>query len=258
MTELVSIIMPAYNSARFIRESIDSVLAQTYTEWELLIVDDCSTDNTKEVVQSYSDERIHYFKTPHNSGSGVARNMGIEAAKGRYIAFIDGDDWWYPEKLERQIAFMQDNKYDFTCTWYEDAREDLTPYHISRPHDTQNLKYMRFGNEVGTPGVIFDTYRFGKVFMPNYRKAQDWGLWLRILNKVDYLHVCPFVSFKYRHNADSATHNKWKMFKAVMTIYQEELHYSYFKAIIIFTFGFMPRNIKRKIERFVTRNVPNA
>ena len=260
MKELVSIIMPTYNCERFIKESIDSVLAQTYSAWELLIVDDCSTDNTWEYIQkaSIKDQRIRVFKTLHNSGSGVARNIGIEAANGCYIAFIDGDDWWYPEKLEKQLTFMQENKYEFSCTWYEDAHEDLTPYHISRPHDPQDLKYVRSGNEVGTPGVIYDTRRIGKVYMPNYRKAQDWGLWLRILQKVDYLHVLPIVSFKYRHNADSATQNKWKMIKAVMTVYQDELHYSKIRAIIAFVLGFMPRNIKRKIERFTSRNIPNA
>ena len=112
--ELVSIIMPAYNCGRFIKESIDSVLAQTYTNWELLIVDDCSTDNTKAIVSTYDDKRIRYMRNPQNMGAALTRNKALREAKGRYIAFLDADDMWLPEKLERQIAFMQDNGFYFT------------------------------------------------------------------------------------------------------------------------------------------------
>lgn len=251
MTDLVSIIMPAYNCEHFIEESIRSVLAQTYTKWELLIVDDCSTDNTWTILQAQAakDNRIRIFRQPQNAGSGKARNKGIEEAKGRYIAFLDSDDWWYSTKLQKQLDFMQSHQYEFTCTWYEDAKTDLTPYHISRPKDKQNFRYMRYGNEVGTPGVIIDTQRIGKIYMPDFRRGQDWCLWLRILQHVDYLRVCPFVSFKYRHNDASVTRNKWVMVKAVMNIYQNELHYSFPHALYVFAFGFMPRNIYRKLHQ---------
>lgn len=247
----VSIIMPTYNSARFIKESIDSVLSQTYTNWELLIVDDCSTDETWRELQQISqkENRIHTFRTKKNAGSGIARNIGIREAKGRYIAFIDSDDWWYPMKLQKQLDFMYQGGYEFTCTWYEDADINLTPYHVSRPHDKQDFAYMRCGNEVGTPGVIYDTARIGKIYMPDYRRAQDWGLWLRIATKVDYLHVCPFVSFKYRHNEKSVTQNKWKMAQAVINVYKNELHYSSLRAWLVFLFRFMPRNILRKLKK---------
>lgn len=111
MTEdygLVSIITPSYNSSRFISQTIESILSQTYTNWELLITDDCSTDKTREIVKSYQrkDPRIKFFQLKENSGPGVARNHSIEMAKGRFIAFCDSDDRWYPEKLEKQLAFM--------------------------------------------------------------------------------------------------------------------------------------------------------
>lgn len=247
--ELVSIIMPAYDASQYIKESIDSVLAQTYQNWELLIVDDCSTDKTAEVVALFNDRRIMLYKTPRNSGAGIARNIGICKAKGRYIAFIDGDDWWYPEKLEKQLAFMQQHHYEFTCTWYEDSDINLTPYHVSRPHDKQDFAYMRCGNEVGTPGVIYDAARIGKIFMPEYHRGEDWTTWLNILQKVDYLHVCPFVSFKYRHNEKSVTQNKWKMAQAVINVYKNELHYSSLRAWLVFLFRFMPRNISRKLKK---------
>lgn len=249
--ELVSIIMPTYNCSRFIREAIDSVVTQTYTNWELLIVDDCSTDDTWEQLQAIAakDLRIRIFQMPQNGGSGKARNKGIEEAKGRYIAFLDSDDWWYPAKLQNQLNYMETNLYEFTCTWYEDAKIDLTAYHISRPRDKQNFRFMRYGNEVGTPGVIYDTARIGKIYMPDFRRGQDWGLWLRILRQVDYLYVCPFVSFKYRHNDESVTRNKWKMVQAVIDVYKNELGYSPLRAWTVFLFRFMPRNILRKLRK---------
>ena len=122
----VSIIMPYYNAAKYIRETVEAIMAQTYKDWELIIVDDCSpAPETAEVLKMIFalDERIKVLKTESNGGAGLARNVGIEAAKGEYLAFCDSDDWWYPTKLEEQLKFMQDNNYPFTCTWYEDANE---------------------------------------------------------------------------------------------------------------------------------------
>lgn len=107
MEELVSIIMPSYNTANFIGATIGSVLIQTYKNWELLIVDDCSTDNTDEIVSRYDDERIIYLKNAKNSGAAISRNIALENAKGKWIAFLDSDDLWYPTKLEEQIKFMK-------------------------------------------------------------------------------------------------------------------------------------------------------
>ena len=107
MNELVSIIMPSYNTAKFISETIDSVLAQTYENWELIIVDDCSKDDTDTVVARYTDPRIRYLKNEVNSGAAVSRNRALREAKGRWIAFLDSDDLWTPEKLQKQIRFME-------------------------------------------------------------------------------------------------------------------------------------------------------
>ena len=124
MDELVSIIMPSYNTARFISETIESVLAQTYTNWELIIVDDCSTDNTDEVVAAFSDERIRYLKNEKNSGAAVSRNYALREARGRWIAFLDSDDLWHPEKLEKQIIFMESGDYSFSYTDYIQIDEE--------------------------------------------------------------------------------------------------------------------------------------
>ena len=116
MGELVSIIMPSYNTELFISDTIKSVLAQTYTNWELIIVDDYSTDHTDDVVNSFSDERIHYYKNSCNKGAALSRNRALRKAKGKWIAFLDSDDLWMPQKLEMQIAFMKENGYLFSST----------------------------------------------------------------------------------------------------------------------------------------------
>ena len=122
MKDLVSIIVPSYNCAKYLPDTINSVLAQTYTNWEMLIVDDCSTDNSEEVIKSFGDPRIRYLKNEKNSGAAISRNYALREAKGRWIAFLDSDDMWMPEKLSHQIAFMEENGYDFPV--YYDVNSD--------------------------------------------------------------------------------------------------------------------------------------
>ena len=121
MNDLVSIIMPSYNTSNYIEASIESVRHQTYENWELIIVDDCSTDDTDEVVRPFlSDRRIRYLKNEQNSGAAISRNWALREAKGKWIAFLDSDDLWLPEKLEKQVAFMEQNGYHFSYTNYEE------------------------------------------------------------------------------------------------------------------------------------------
>ena len=173
---LVSIIMPYYNAAKYIQETVGAIIAQTFKYWELIIVDDCSlapetASVLKEVVSR--DNRIKVLRTGKNGGAGVARNVGIKAAQGRYLAFCDSDDWWYPTKLEEQLAFMQENNYPFTCTWYEDANEKLEPYYTMKQAPKQSYNSMIVGCNVGTPGVMIDTQALGKKYMPALRRAED-------------------------------------------------------------------------------------
>ena len=124
--KLVSIITPSYKSEKFISQTIESVLGQTYQNWEIIIVDDVSPDNSNKIIEEYSkkDSRIKLIKLEKNSGAAVARNIAIEESKGRYIAFLDADDIWKPEKLEKQIEFMRKNNYAFTYTAYEKVDEN--------------------------------------------------------------------------------------------------------------------------------------
>ena len=244
--------MPYYNAAKYIFETVDCVVKQTFSDWELIIVDDCSSaPETAEVLKTIADldTRIKVLKAEKNGGAGITRNIGIKAAEGRYIAFCDSDDWWYPTKLEEQLKFMEDNGYEFTCTWYEDTNDKLEPYYTMKQAPRISYNSLIVGCNIGTPGVIYDTKRIGKKYMPNLRRAEDWGLWQIILREVDYLHTYPKTLWKYRHVSGSETSDKWKQMKAVIKMYQEVLGFSAIKAFLFGYFVFLPNNIWKKIQK---------
>ena len=246
--------MPYYNAAAYIRETVESIIAQTYTDWELIIVDDCSpASDTAEVLEKVKsmDDRIRVLRTEKNGGAGLARNIGIKAAQGRYIAFCDSDDWWYPMKLEAQLKFMQDNGYEFTCTWYEDANEHLEPYYTMKQKPRQSYKSMISGCNIGTPGVIYDTKRIGKKYMTPLRRAEDWGLWMTILRDVDYIYTYPKALWKYRHIPGSETSDKWLMLRAVVKMYETVLGMPAMRAWFTGVFVFLPNNIIKKLKKIL-------
>lgn len=250
----VSIIMPYYNAAQYISDTVSAIVAQTYQDWELIIVDDCSTAyDTAEVLKIVSDMdvRIKVMRTEKNGGAGLARNVGIRAAKGRYLAFCDSDDWWYPTKLEDQIRFMEENNHPFTCTWYEDANEKLEPYYTMKQAPKQTFRSMISGCNVGTPGVMIDTHTLGKKYMPDLRRAEDWGLWMEYLRDTEYLVTYPKALWKYRHVPGSETSNKWKQLTSVQKMYHIVLDYSIIKAWIVCLFVFLPSNVIKKLKKLL-------
>ncbi len=185
MSGLVSVIMPSYNTAEYISESIASVQEQTYTDWELIIVDDCSTDNTDEIVKPFlSDKRIKYIKNEINSGAAVSRNLALREAKGKWIAFLDSDDLWLPMKLERQISFMKNNGYHFSYTNYIEMNEDSVPNgrRITGPqkitkHGMYNYCWP------GCLTVMYDAETVGSVQIADIKKNNDYAMWLMICKK---------------------------------------------------------------------------
>lgn len=209
--ELVSIIMPTYNCARFIRESIDSVLAQTYTNWELIIVDDSSTDNTAEMIANFNDPRIHYLRNEQNEGAALTRNKALRAVKGRYIAFLDSDDLWHPDKLERQIAFMEQNGYAFTYHEYTEIDESSNPIGIYvsgkkhvRPFDMYCCCWP------GCLSVVYDAKNIGLIQIPDIRKNNDSAMWLQAIRKAD-CYLLPENLAQYRRRTGSITPTSvWK------------------------------------------------
>tara|TARA_B100000886_G_scaffold333529_1_gene287705 strand:+ start:814 stop:1563 length:750 start_codon:yes stop_codon:yes gene_type:complete len=198
--ELVSIITPTYNSEKFISETINSILKQTYTNWELLITDDCSTDKTVEIVESYvkKDYRIKFFSLKKNSGAAIARNNSIKNSKGRYISFLDSDDLWLKNKLELQINFMKKGDYALTYTSYEKFKNKNTFISNIYCFDKLNYNDMLRNNYIGCLTAIYDSNLLGKILMPNIRRRQDYALWLKILKKVDYAYGLDIILSKYR------------------------------------------------------------
>ncbi|BEC21192.1 glycosyltransferase family 2 protein [Escherichia coli] len=183
--EKVSIIMPLYNSARFLAASIDSVLKQKYTNWELILIDDCSGDDSVVIAQTYCDKdsRIKLVRLDKNSGAAVARNRGIEVAEGRFIAFLDSDDLWLPEKLDIQIQFMLEKKIAFSYTAYKKIDEyGVDLFELGVP---TSLSYQALLKAcvIGCLTVIYDISQIGKVYMPLGTKREDYALWLKIMRE---------------------------------------------------------------------------
>lgn len=187
MAELVSIVMPSYNTASYIVESIQSVFAQTYQNWELIIVDDCSTDDTDKVVQPYlSDSRIKYFKNEKNSGAAVSRNRALQEAKGKWIAFLDSDDLWLPEKLEKQITFMEENGYHFSYTNYEEINMagERTGVKVTGPKKITKTGMFNYCWP-GCLTVMYDAETVGLIQIADIKKNNDYAMWLKVCKKAD-------------------------------------------------------------------------
>ena len=184
--ELVSIIMPSYNTAPYIEETMQSVLNQTYTNWELIIVDDCSTDNTDEVLSRISDSRIRILKNDRNSGAAVSRNRALREAKGQWIAFLDSDDLWMPEKLEKQISFMEKNGYSFSYTNYEeiDVYGNKTGVKVTGPKKITKTGMFNYCWP-GCLTVMFDATKIGLIQIKDIQKNNDYAMWLKVCCKAD-------------------------------------------------------------------------
>ena len=229
---LVSIITPSYNSADFIAETIEAVINQTYSNWELLITDDCSTDLTCEIVERYAkeDKRIKLFQLSKNSGAGIARNNSIKEAKGRYIAFCDSDDCWLPEKLEKQLEFMNKNNYSFSCTSYYTCDEEGNL--IGKIIAPKKISFFNLvcNDNMGCLTTIYDAEKLGKHYMPTIRKRQDWGYKLILIQKSKYAHGLNECLARYRLRKSSLSANKLNLVKYNINVYKQVLGYSAFRS----------------------------
>jgi Glycosyltransferases involved in cell wall biogenesis len=218
MYGLVSIIMPSYNTGRFITESIRSVLAQTYTNWELIIVDDASTDNTDEVVAPYCHPReggdllsskIHYLKNAQNSGAAVSRNRALREARGKWIAFLDSDDLWTPDKLEKQLAFMAQNGYAFSYTRYGEMGEDGKPTGTLVGGPKRITKTGMFNYcWPGCLTVMYNREVVGDIQIADIRKNNDYAIWLKACRKAD-CYLLPETLASYRKRGGSISRHSY-------------------------------------------------
>lgn len=208
MKDFVSIIMPSYNTGRYIAASIRSVLAQTYTNWELIIVDDCSTDDTDSVVSQFEDPRIKYLKNEKNSGAAISRNRALREAKGKWIAFLDSDDLWLPEKLEKQIRFMEENDYVFSYTMYEEITPDGSPSGITVTGPERISQRGMF--QYCWPGcltVMYDASMIGLVQIADIRKNNDYAMWLQVCKKANCYLLSEILAQYRRGRAGSISTN---------------------------------------------------
>lgn len=209
---LVSIIMPSWNTERFIAETIQSVIDQTYINWELLIVDDCSTDNTDRIVASFKDDRIKYFRNEKNSGAALTRNRAMREAKGEWIAFLDSDDLWMKEKLEKQIKFMVENEYMLSFTEYEKIDENSKPLNIyvSGPEKVDKHKIYKY-DYIGQLTMMYSAKEFGLIQIKDIKKNNDYAIRLQLFKKPD---TCAYLLkenlAKYRVRKVSISHDKFR------------------------------------------------
>jgi teichuronic acid biosynthesis glycosyltransferase TuaG len=224
MQPLVSIITPSYNSEKFISETILSVQNQTHQNWEMIIVDDCSQDKTVEIIESFikNEARIQLHKLDKNSGAGIARNTAILAAKGDYIAFLDADDLWKPEKLQKQLAFMQRNNLPFTFSFYDwiDEAGNSLKKRIEAPK-TLTYKQLFYCNYVGNLTGIYDVKIFEKIPISSIRKRQDWIMWLTILKKINTAQPVPESLAFYRIRDNSISRSKTELIKHNFSVYRQ-------------------------------------
>ena len=209
---LVSVIMPSWNTSNFIAESIQSVIDQTYENWELIIVDDCSTDNTDEVVAKFTDKRIRYFKNEKNSGAALSRNRALREARGEWIAFLDSDDLWNSEKLEHQINFMNKHGYTLSYTEYEKIDEGSKPLqiYVSGPEKVNKHKMYNY-DYIGQLTMMYSAKKFGLIQIKDIKKNNDYAIRLQLYKKSD---TCAYLLkenlAKYRVRKVSISHDKFR------------------------------------------------
>lgn len=249
--EKVSIITPIYNCEKFLELTIKCVINQTYNNWELLLIDDCSQDNSAKIVKKYEklDSRIKYIKLKENSGAAIARNEALKNSTGRFVAYLDADDLWKNDKLEKQIQFMLDNKYAFTCTDYEKIDEEGNSLNkiIKIPKKINYNQYLR-NTIIQTVGVMVDTKLTGKevLVMPNIRRRQDAATWCQILKTGYNCYEVPENLSYYRVVGNSLSSNKFKAVKGTWMLYRKIEKLSFLKSCYCFV-GYAFNAIRKRI-----------
>lgn len=240
----VSIIMPAYNCEQFIMRAIKTVEKQTYIDWELIIVNDCSSDNTLSIIQNKSCEKIIVLSNEKNSGAAFSRNRAIEIATGKYIAFLDSDDLWVENKLEKQLKFMEEHQLCFSCTSYN--KIDVNDNDLNRVIKAFDLDYdglLKYSP--GNSTVIYNSEKLGKFYTPLIKKRNDYIMWLQVIKKAEKLSGLNEVLGSHRIGMQSISSNKFSLIKYHWYIYREVEKLSFIKSAYLVVFW-----IGKKIFRF--------
>lgn len=248
---MVSIITPIYNSELYLSETINSIINQTFENWELLLINDNSIDNSKEIAETYikNDPRIKLVNLSKNQGAAVARNLGIEKAKGRFIAFLDSDDLWEPDKLEYQVDFMLSQKIPFTYSSYSiiDENNDIIKDNIV----PESITYSQLLKNciIGCLTVMYDSQKLGKVYFPLIRKRQDFALWLKILKGVSVGVGIKRKLARYRIRRESLSSNKLKAARYNWILYRQVEKLGFFKSLYYFV-NYATSGIKKHFFKF--------
>lgn len=246
---LVSVIMPCYNMEKFIAYTIQSVQKQTYPHWELCIVDDASTDETANIVRSFcnQDNKIRFVVKPKHSGIADTRNQCLKMAKGQYLAFLDSDDMWHPEKLEQQLQFMTQRNIGFSYSSYDCVDEAGNPLNkiVKTTGDLNYDAYLR-NTIIGCSTVMLDKNIVGEVHVPNFRTSEDAATWLNILKKgfLAYAIEQPLTSYRIRQH--SASSNKLKASADLWRVYRQNEKLPLLKALVCFS-GYAFNAIKKRL-----------
>lgn len=252
MDGLISIIVPVYNVEKYIRETMDCVLAQTYPDWELLLVDDCGTDKTVEVIKAYMEEkgdgRIRLISQSSNQGAARTRNRGLAEARGRYIAYLDADDLWVPEKLEKELAFLKEKNAAFVFTGYEFADErGHGTGKIVRVPETLHYRQALSNTTIFTTTVMFDTEKIPKeqLEMPVI-KSEDTALWFKVLRSGYIAYGLDENLVKYRRVGKSLSSNKLEALRRIWNLYRKAEGLSVVRSAWHFCFWAV-RAVKRRV-----------
>lgn len=230
---LVSIVMPSYNSEKYIKDSIQSVLNQTYTNWELLIVDDCSTDKTVEIIKSFKDERIMLFQNDTNSGAAISRNWALREAKGKWIAFLDSDDLWAPTKLKEQLTFMTERDCGFSYTDYRISKNGVLSNIIITSPNKMNFRRIKHYCYVSTVTVMYDFEKVGLIQISDLRKNNDYAMWLRALKKTNGYRYPKVLSIYNKHDHSISSGKKTKLIKWHYILFRKDCKYSRIYSILL-------------------------
>lgn len=221
----VSVITPVYNAEKYLGKTLDSVLNQTYKDIEIVLVDDCSKDGSAELIAEYKKKypQILYFLQPENMGAGAARNKCLELATGQYVAFLDSDDLWKPEKVARQIKLMKDRKSPFSYTAIEMIDEEGKQIKPKRKLRTScDYKYLLHNTIIATSSVVIDREILGDFKMPLRRGGQDYATWLMLLRKGAVAQGIDEALVQYRVGSNSLSSNKFKSIKQVWEIQTQD------------------------------------
>lgn len=219
----VTVVMPVHNTVAHLRETLEGLRVQTFADWDCVAVDDGSEDDSLAVLQEWAlrDERLRLKVLERNAGAAVARNQGIRAARGRFIAFLDSDDVWHPEKLERQLRFMQETGARFSYTAMARMNESGRVIGSVGVPRRVRRKDMLKTNYIGCSTAMYDTSYFGKVEMPPIRRRQDYALWLKLLGQVDYAYGLNEPLTFYRVRAGSVSSNKLDTSRYTWRVYRQ-------------------------------------